>query len=483
MLIAIIFACFSLLQADEEMTIETKEANYNGKALFLQGDVSVEHELGRLAAQEMVLTPPTGDKKLRLGTLDMQKKVRMQLHEGGQLSCTKARLDYQTLQGNFEGDGEEEFVVYMESCRDKSSNQRVPIVVKSRFMTVQIDRRAKEKASSRSYISAIDAEKEVTVDYNHSIIASSDYGHYCRIGVDGDQKENALAGVIVLSSSGPEKLCQVTNRNGDLITSRHIAIDTIKRQIHFSNPKGTLSATQESNSPDRLDFSSDTLEWDDSKGIMILREHVALQQKSFGRLTTDNELRLIQDKDKKELKEIESNGKTCLKRNNQELICYGQLHVDHVNLFVTMDSPLSENGSIEEGKQVFLDDPQGQIYADRVTLKYGLNGKVVVPEKIILEGHVRMSNSRSEKEQYALADRVDYFLETEEMIFKADEGKRVLFYDHANELQVSAPGLKITRDKTTHKETIKGIGDVRFSFVEKEFEQLREKFSLNMEKG
>ena len=79
-----------------------------------------------------------------------------------------------------------------------------------------------------------------------------------------------------------------------------------------------------------------------------------------------------------------------------------------------------------------------------------------------------------------IADKVEYTPQTNEAVFTSHNNlKRVLFYDKANDMEVSATTLKIKRDEATKKETVKGIGDVRFSFVENEFEQLRKRFVID----
>ena len=70
--------------------------------------------------------------------------------------------------------------------------------------------------------------------------------------------------------------------------------------------------------------------------------------------------------------------------------------------------------------------------------------------------------------QYAIADIVEYVPKTMEMSFFSSNNRRVLFFDKVNNIQVSAPALKIKRDAATKKDTIKGMGDVRFSFAENE---------------
>jgi hypothetical protein len=57
-------------------------------------------------------------------------------------------------------------------------------------------------------------------------------------------------------------------------------------------------------------------------------------------------------------------------------------------------------------------------------------------------------------------------------------GNRVLFFDKVNNVQMSAPSLKVRHDSSTQKDSIQGLGDVRFTFIEKELEQLKEHFRL-----
>ena len=81
--------------------------------------------------------------------------------------------------------------------------------------------------------------------------------------------------------------------------------------------------------------------------------------------------------------------------------------------------------------------------------------------------------------QYALADELEYQPHSQEIVLKAQEGNRVLFFDKINGVQMSAPGLKIHHDSMKRKDTVQGIGDVHFTFVEKELEQLKKRFHLS----
>lgn len=170
------------------------------------------------------------------------------------------------------------------------------------------------------------------------------------------------------------------------------------------------------------------------------------------------------------------------------LTCYDKMIVDHQLLTITMDSPKDPAGKVLEGKQVFFQDYMGEIQADKVKLVYELTEGGLKPAKLFLEGHVRMVNAFSEKtdeagklKQYVLADAVEYVPATQEANFKSNKGRRVLFYDKSNDLQISAAALTIKRNQATKKDSIKGTGDVRFSFIENEFALLRQRFSQALE--
>lgn len=99
-------------------------------------------------------------------------------------------------------------------------------------------------------------------------------------------------------------------------------------------------------------------------------------------------------------------------------------------------------------------------------------------KKIDLEGDVRLVRGQGALEQYVLANRLVYDLESNQVHFMSKKPGRVLLYDKINNLQVSAPEIKLDRDKKTKKEAFQGVGDVRFHFAEKEFEQIRKHFQL-----
>lgn len=116
--------------------------------------------------------------------------------------------------------------------------------------------------------------------------------------------------------------------------------------------------------------------------------------------------------------------------------------------------------------QIFFQDGERKIYADYAELE--LSSHVCT-----LEGEVKLVHREAALKQSALADRVVFLQEKEELHFFAAQGKRTLFFDAANHLQMSATELKVSRDPFTHKEKVQGIGDVRFRLSEQEFQRLK----------
>lgn len=494
-----VFSHFSLVAEDEGMMfIDSGEANYNGKEIVLSKDVVVEHEIGKICAHHIVLTPKNDQKKIRFTKLKMSDAVKFLLKDGGQLLCEKADLDYIKLTGKFTGSQQHEYVVYTESCKG-SQDKRMPLVLKALEMNVILD--IFENAASSSHcISEMRADQNVTLNYNHDLIANSDHAVYQRLetstSAESSKDPRQNPGQICLTAAAENGICQITNRNGDLIKASKIELDTLKKDLTFFDPKGFFKMMG-ANAVEKVYFESDLLKWENRQNLLVFIGNVTVHQKVFGELQNQNQVKLYYHEElgKKKIKLVESVGETVIshidseKQHPHTLVSYGKVIADHLNLQTTIDSPL-ENGEVVEGMQIYFNDLFGEIYADKAILDYRpLNG-VIKLEKLTLEGHVRILNRSSvnpeESEaflQYALSDVATFYPANNELVMSSNGTGRVLFYDKANNLQVSAPGVKIKRDGMTKKESIKGVGDVRFSLENSELEKLKTHFSLEPAKG
>ena len=133
---------------------------------------------------------------------------------------------------------------------------------------------------------------------------------------------------------------------------------------------------------------------------------------------------------------------------------------------------------MEEGsdKSLFFTDSRGKIYARHAVFDTNT-------QECTLTGNVKMIHREGALEQYALADRVIMIKGEKEIRFFSDQGRKVLFYDKINRLQMSAPEISVVKDPLKNKNVVKGKGKVRFHFKDEEYERLREYFLIEKING
>ncbi len=503
----LIFSLFFLsdLSAKESkpLIIDADFVDYDGKLINLNGNSRVDHELGIVEAQRIVLRSEAEEQKLRFAYLKMQDGVKIALQDGGQLCCGEAELDYHTLTGKFSGRSPEEYVIYTENLKGSNPKGVIPLEVKSLDMHLYLKQEDQQSSSSLS-ISKIKADHHVSVNYNNDFLATADHGFYERRELTQEKSRNQKNEDLksnLLPSSGNYSLlslyaneqsgtCQVINRNGDLIIANKISIDTLKRELQFDLPKGSLY-TQNASNKNEIHFSCETMTWHEPEDLLILHNQVEINYNDLGTLINPYEIRVSRQmiEGYKQVSQIESLGESVFsyqdekKHENHVLSTYSKFTLDLLHQLAHLESPRDANNNVLENLQVHFNDATGEIFADEAFIIYKEVNKKMRPVKLLLKGNVWLLNRTSiDKDdpgkilQFAMADRVEYDLEAKEILCMADFSKRVLFFDKSNNLQVSAPSVKAKRDLHTQKESIQGMGDVRFSFIEKEFDQLKKRF-------
>lgn len=477
------------LSAQEEMSIQSGEAEYNGQEISLTGQVEINHELGSIQARYIKLSAsPQGNKKFSY--LQMKGDVKILFKEGGEIRCQQADLDYGNLKGVFTGDLEHPMVIYnyQKEKPEKNEESKDSFILESHEMTLALKQVENEKGMSQTGLDSIRATGAVHF--------------YCRDSyeVGGSsalfQKEIATKGSLVEDVkitlySSPEELCFLTNKQKDRIEAQQISLDVNKRLLTFYLPRGTLASDVQKSSQKQIEFSAKKLVWDDFNNILSLQNEVRLKQEGLGELETKEEVRLYQKivQNKKETTKIVSTHNTLLtylesaKGLISQIKCQGPLIIDQENERIIFQSLEDDQGNVEELQQVFFDNTMGDVYANHVQIDYHLQNGLFHPTKINMKGNVKIMNRFNGHLaeaggilQYALADIVNYFPDKNEMLLSSKDTQRVLFFDKVNHVQMSAPALKIKRDPGTSKDSIQGFGDVRFTFIEREFEQLRQRF-------
>lgn len=475
-------ACMGTLIAESEHSIklDAEEVDYNGQEISLSGNVTVEHELGTVCAGEVNLETSKDPQKSKFSMLHMRKNVSVTFQDGGKLNCYEARINPQTLRGEFNGNNEEEVVIFQDSF-GKKEETAIPLEVQSRNMKVALDRTDETSSLNKIYLKKIIATDAVLVEYNKELFVKADQGIYERSLLPEDQLQSfALPGLITLR--GTNRPCFIWTAQEDKMITDEIQIDTVNRLLVLHSPKGVMQMQDK-----KIDFQANRLSWDERNDVLTLSDDVEIIQEGFGKLNTNKQVQLkrhMQD-GKKTITSIESCGTTVMtfqqiEKNLQYILtCPGNVLLDHQATKTIMNGLPDQDGIIADEGQIHFQDAVGEVYADWASIDYSMS-PIITPQKIVLKGNVRIYNhADAQQAQYALADVVEFTLENKEMIFAANGKNRVLFFDRINHLQVSAPKLRLRREGGSKKESIKGYGDVRFSFVEKEFDQLRKRFRFN----
>lgn len=125
-----------------------------------------------------------------------------------------------------------------------------------------------------------------------------------------------------------------------------------------------------------------------------------------------------------------------------------------------------------EFSQVVYSDEQGEVYADKAWIDY--DEETLKPTLVTLVDHVRLSTPAN---QYALADFVLFYPETQFMILEGKEN-RVLFVDTQRDVTLSAKTIHAQRDKITNRDSVKGLGDVRFTLSADEIQKMKKHLKL-----
>lgn len=483
------FAAAEVFPADDAMVIKSGEAQYDGKEIFLSGKVVVEHGLGHIFAGNFSIKPCEGtEKKSRFSLLTMDEDVRVVLPAGGTLECQHAAVDYSRLKGEFQGSADVPDVVYTDFGPIEPSSESVPLLVmKSGGLNIELLR---DSDSKKTVVKEIESIDDVRVCYRGDYNLFADRAVFRCFGVHGSL---IPPGILTLEGKGIDSFCSLTTANADSIRAKRIIADTNRRCLFLERPSGILRFAAEQKEPSVLEFTSDSLSWSELEQVLSLEGKVSLFYNRSVKVETDRlDIGITTVDGKRRISFIKAPEKTEMtyadvqKRTEHKIICPGAFKMDDaaqeiVLEGISLEGISSESGS-EDGVQVCLEDRSGKMYADRVIVRYKRNEGRILPLNVLSDGKVRLSGGSSEDPsavvRYAVADRAECFLEDGEIVLSGRENRQVLLFDHANRVRMSAASLKILRDPLTGKESIRGVGDVRFTFMDCEAERMKKCFRI-----
>jgi hypothetical protein len=453
----------------KDQTFKANQGFFSFNRQFeLKGDIRIQHEIGEILA-EKISSIPEQQKKDPFSSLEFSGNVAISLNEGGKLECQQGKVVTKEMRGFFYGNQEFPLVVYKGAIKD-------PIEVNGKIMKCCLIR--ENGSDSKIVLGQIEVADQVRVIFNSDHDLSSDHALYDK-------------GLLTLWAADQER-CRMSNRKGDSLQAKKIEFDTVEKKLHLYHPEGKLLIDP----LQIVKFKADELFWDQNEQSLLLKGAVDLLHNSNLSIRTDREISLVQNnrESKRKIQTITSPEKTDisymdpLDGNMHHIFSPGLIQIDHEKQEMAFQGIAKQPGMDLEKSQVFIEDAMGEMYADSLKVFYQEEDNKIHPQQIILEGNVRLirrfdghMDETVSVLHYALADRIDYFPKKKEMVLSSQEGNRALLVDKVNNVQMSAPAFTIQRNQELKKDVIKGIGDVRLTFLEKEFAQLKERFK-NQEK-
>ncbi len=128
------------------------------------------------------------------------------------------------------------------------------------------------------------------------------------------------------------------------------------------------------------------------------------------------------------------------------------------------------------GSPARCEDAAVVVEGDEFTAKLTDANGAMQAEKIDARGNIKLQTINNITSQYALADALEYTPADKTWILSAVSPRRVLYYDKANNVTISAPKILVQQREDKQKPYVKASGDVRFVFGEKELGELKQKF-------
>ncbi len=455
---------FVHLPLHAQVKVSADTVDYDGKQTILGGNVLIDHAMGKMSAHEAYLFRLPG-RDQSVSMFRLEGGVEIALRDGALLECEIAEFNSQDKTGLFHSGSSD---VTYQTQRIDQSGASSPITLHSKEMRIRLGDQLEELVATH----------DVRIQYDRDVTALTDNLWY-------DPSGNGTFHLI----PDEGKLCRIDTAAGDQIRAKQIHLRNHPEQITFDKADGELALKQK----EQVHFSADTLTWERKRQKLTMVGNVAVHQEGMGNLTSADRVSVELEEGEmgRQLRQMQSHGKTTLSLIDETsgetslITCYGLVHVDHQALTTTFSSPRS-NGRVVSDLRVTYSDRMGQVTANEIVLCYQNEKPKPTLSKLTLEGDVYLVNdapwdpgANKPVLQYALADRVEYDPLTRQMTMTATAPHRVLYFDQINSVQVSAPALEAWRDGATGEDALRGKGDVRFSLLDHEIDQMRRLFQIH----
>lgn len=474
-MICSLLASFLLLAAEtpQSTSLSSSHAAYDGNALVLTGHVVLDHGLGKMQAENASLQRQEAGHDFPFSLIELHKEVMLNLKNSSSLSCDKANLDFTMLQG-FLFSSDEQKVVFTDLIKKKT-----PIKLTGNKAELSFSKNGHDGKKSDYEIQTILAKEEVLLEYGKDFVLYADQALYRKqLPQDNKTAPREFQGIISASPKDRNGFCTLKHGE-DEIRAASMDVDLLHAKVSMLRAKGILtSPIFPQMQKGALQFQCEHLLWDQGREILTLKGNAHLQEENLGVIDAEDEITLSysQVEGKNVLKTIETKNRSYIQYGAHQLTCFGPILLSRENLTASLNSP-AFNGVVPKEKQLYYQEGDLKVFADKAGIEYSLLGSVMQPVSLVLKENVRLySQDATGHRRFALADRLSYSPTTRTFILSALPGKKVLFRDETEKVDISGQEVHITFDPATKKERIQGIGNIQLSLSADEINLLKKMF-------
>ncbi len=466
--------------------LSSSDASYDGNSLVLSGRVVLDHGLGKMTAEEANLEKQeeTG-KEFPFKMIHLNRDVLVSLKNASELRCDHADFDFSALKG-FLFAKENEKVAFIDASKKKKTGEETPLQLLSRSLELNFSKHDLDAKKTEYEIESIVAKNDIEITYANNFILLADHALYRKqVSVNDKTDSKQFQGILTAYPKDNQSQCHLTHEK-DRIDADVIDLDILHSKISMLHSKGVLNSSLLSDdSLQEIHFHCDHLTWDNIKNLLTLKGNVAIEDAALGKISSQNAIELEHTlvKGKRTLQSIHATGPSTLVYQDAEtshqhkIICHGNIHLDRDKLQASLDSPL-KSGQVLQTEQIYYEEESIAFYADKAILEYAEENGTLHPISFTLKDNVRLFSHDPEKPQSCgIADRLQYSPATRTLILAANPGKKVLFWDDAQGVRVSAREIHITQDPETNERVVKGIGNLRLTFDATEQAMLEKVFA------
>lgn len=404
-------------------SIASQDASYDGSALHLEGDVSLEHGFGIMKAGKASLTRQIESQTdFPFACIELEQHVKIDLSTQAKVECEKAVLDFSTLQGALSSP---DHVYYVDVIN----------TIPFELFTPQLDL---QMAKNSTYtIEKAHATRGVRLLYDSLY-----------------QLETETIFLSEEEMQGPNP-CIWTYQD-DRVDAERFELDLSQNELHLHKASGHLSSF----SKGLAHFTAETLHWKHTENHLTLQGSPKVEDSGLGEITSNQEIALLlQDHTLHHL--ITTGETTLISVKGHRLTTEGSIDINRESHIATILSPL-----VYEEDELTLEAQQAQIH-------YQEDDQGLHPSSIELEGRVKIFS----QDIQAMGAILTYDPETRHCILKGSEGQKVLLARNQDQLRMSAPEVHITYDPVSKEQQVRGIGHVVFSLSLEEQKLLNQVFS------